>query len=749
MKKKIVSIVILLIILINVTLPVLAAENEIEMTNKEEISIAYVNRDGKNYVYSKSNWTNYIKINRYCFETNESIAIFESNKNFDVSRVIGYYVQDKMIYVSFYETNASTKVRVIGFDTQTEKISYDKEFPITQDKEVSQFIIDTKQIFYFVYNGTNGSSYTIASFTKEGKAIDNITTINSLGEYGQIELITTNPDSTTLFFKMNMNDGSRSWWDDYVIKINNGKFENKEAYCIRKMGGMNLKFLDSDGKYAYDQYGEILELNYNDNTKPSGVSFRVRKAISDNGSYIRTNGLSSSDDKYIYLGSANGKLYLVNWKTFNIERSISIGEDKAICGVHKSGDNIIVELKNNNQYISKYYYKTINLSELNSARKNVKITTHTSMNHTQDQIKQKYKDSTIVNKTSDLYEVKPVTTAPYEAGLLKAQVKTDTLNQINYFRWLSGMDNVKIYEPYMEYAQKGAVVLEANNILTHFPTKPSGMNDEFYNQGYKATSGNLLSSNFPRSSGNISHNSLMAYSIKGYVDDTNNVEPNVGHRLSILDPKATDTAFGFAGAYGVVDMLSSSTNKDIKDSFYSWPAPGNFPVESMDADAKWSIQLTNPNYYIDGVIDIVLKANGKTYSSKNNNFELYYDSSYNSYYFDIPTELKRYLTDGTNNLINGKKVEVEVLNIADDSGNTYTISYPINFFTVQDSKLGDVNADGKIDSRDAVIILKYVAHNVTLTSTQMLAADTSKDGKVDSRDAVQILKYVAHNITEF
>ena len=155
MKKKIVSIVILLIILINVTLPVLAAENEIEMTNKEGISIAYVNRDGKNYVYSKSNWTNYIKINRYCFETNESIAIFENNKNFDVSRVIGYYVQDKIIYVSFYETNASTKVRVIGFDTQTEKISYDKEFPITQDKEVSQFIIDTKQIFYFVYNGTN------------------------------------------------------------------------------------------------------------------------------------------------------------------------------------------------------------------------------------------------------------------------------------------------------------------------------------------------------------------------------------------------------------------------------------------------------------------------------------------------------------------------------------------------------------------------------------------------------------------
>ena len=63
--------------------------------------------------------------------------------------------------------------------------------------------------------------------------------------------------------------------------------------------------------------------------------------------------------------------------------------------------------------------------------------------------------------------------------------------------------------------------------------------------------------------------------------------------------------------------------------------------------------------------------------------------------------------------------------------------------------LGDVNQDKKVDSQDAVQILKYVAHNITLNSTQLLAADTNKDGKVDSQDAVQILKYVAHNISGF
>lgn len=64
-------------------------------------------------------------------------------------------------------------------------------------------------------------------------------------------------------------------------------------------------------------------------------------------------------------------------------------------------------------------------------------------------------------------------------------------------------------------------------------------------------------------------------------------------------------------------------------------------------------------------------------------------------------------------------------------------------------KLGDVDGNGKVDAQDAVMILKYVAHNIKLTNEQLLTADTNKDGNVDAQDAVQILKYVAHNITEF
>ena len=55
---------------------------------------------------------------------------------------------------------------------------------------------------------------------------------------------------------------------------------------------------------------------------------------------------------------------------------------------------------------------------------------------------------------------------------------------------------------------------------------------------------------------------------------------------------------------------------------------------------------------------------------------------------------------------------------------------------------GDANGDGKIDSRDAVLIKKYVA-GFTGFTIDLEASDVNADGKVDTRDAVKILKKIA------
>ena len=63
--------------------------------------------------------------------------------------------------------------------------------------------------------------------------------------------------------------------------------------------------------------------------------------------------------------------------------------------------------------------------------------------------------------------------------------------------------------------------------------------------------------------------------------------------------------------------------------------------------------------------------------------------------------------------------------------------------------LGDVNADRRINTQDAVQVLRQCACMITLDNTQKELADVNCDFTVTTADAVLILKYVAGMITEF
>ncbi len=64
-------------------------------------------------------------------------------------------------------------------------------------------------------------------------------------------------------------------------------------------------------------------------------------------------------------------------------------------------------------------------------------------------------------------------------------------------------------------------------------------------------------------------------------------------------------------------------------------------------------------------------------------------------------------------------------------------------------KLGDVNGDGKINTKDArEVLLAYIGKN-KLTDVQRIAADVNKDGKINTKDARQILLYYIGKIKNF
>ena len=55
--------------------------------------------------------------------------------------------------------------------------------------------------------------------------------------------------------------------------------------------------------------------------------------------------------------------------------------------------------------------------------------------------------------------------------------------------------------------------------------------------------------------------------------------------------------------------------------------------------------------------------------------------------------------------------------------------------------IGDLNLDGKVDSADALQVLRYDVGKTTFDSLQKIAGNINVDSRIDSADALQILRY--------
>lgn len=61
-------------------------------------------------------------------------------------------------------------------------------------------------------------------------------------------------------------------------------------------------------------------------------------------------------------------------------------------------------------------------------------------------------------------------------------------------------------------------------------------------------------------------------------------------------------------------------------------------------------------------------------------------------------------------------------------------------------RLGDVNNDGKINSSDALLVLKYSAGNKITGTFDKVKADVNFDGKINAADANYILKIASGQV---
>lgn len=63
--------------------------------------------------------------------------------------------------------------------------------------------------------------------------------------------------------------------------------------------------------------------------------------------------------------------------------------------------------------------------------------------------------------------------------------------------------------------------------------------------------------------------------------------------------------------------------------------------------------------------------------------------------------------------------------------------------------LGDVNSDGRINSTDAILVLRYAVGNVELTEAQLLAAEVNGKTGINSGDAILILQRAVDDTVKF
>ncbi len=100
-------------------------------------------------------------------------------------------------------------------------------------------------------------------------------------------------------------------------------------------------------------------------------------------------------------------------------------------------------------------------------------------------------------------------------------------------------------------------------------------------------------------------------------------------------------------------------------------------------------------------------------------------------------------------VINSDKETVSItVTVKNPVTNPPTTKPPVTTTTKSDIMLGDVNIDGAVDSKDAVLVLKDYAQVLTGSKSSIAPerGDINGDNSIDSKDAVKILKYYANKM---
>ncbi len=268
-----------------------------------------------------------------------------------------------------------------------------------------------------------------------------------------------------------------------------------------------------------------------------------------------------------------------------------------------------------------------------------------------DQVKSNNREKEIINaydaidipvSSASYYIEKPILDPPYKAGTLNADMIVSATDMVGFVRMLAYLPSVIIDNTeWNDVAQHASLTNYANDVLSHFPTQPSGMHDDLYD---KAVIGAKTS--------NIYYGMYLAgqmelkNTIIGYMDDSDDTNIKVlGHRRWLIHPNLDQIGVGYVTdgvkTYSAIRVFDDQNNDFFntknKADYVAWPSAEAFPLNFFEPHTAWSVSL-NQNIYDNSKIDnikVTLKNESTGITSTFNQNELKLQSSGTQKYFNI------------------------------------------------------------------------------------------------------------------
>ncbi|HCT93139.1 MAG TPA: secretory protein [Lachnospiraceae bacterium] len=218
-----------------------------------------------------------------------------------------------------------------------------------------------------------------------------------------------------------------------------------------------------------------------------------------------------------------------------------------------------------------------------------------------------------------VFQTSPSVKAPYAAGTLSGDTLQSALGILNQVRYIAGLDaDVALNAEYTLLTQAAALVNAANRQLSHYPNRPSGMDDELYGLGHDGASSSNLG---------MGYRTLGSAIVHGWMDDSdyNNIN-RVGHRRWLLNPPLKATGFGYVGGYCAVYVFNATGNASYTN--VAWPAQ-NMPLDYFGNSYAWSLSTGSAENINDITVTMVRQRDQKqwTFSKNSSDGDFYVDNN--------------------------------------------------------------------------------------------------------------------------